>query len=322
MHYRLISPVFLAAFLMTLLLSACSAASQAASGDPQAAGSGKLQVVATTTLVGDVVKNIGGEDIDLHVLIPAGVDEHAFEPNPQDIARVSRADLVFMNGAGLEQFTERLTENAGGKARLIPVSDGIPLKEATAHAEETEEAHEGETGDPHVWLDPNNVLVWVDNIEKALAEANPENAAEFKKNAEAYRQQLKELDGWISQQVDTVPVENRKLVTDHTIFTYFASRYGFEQVGAVVPGYSSLSAPSAQELAALEDSIRALGVPVIFVGNTVNTSLSERVAQDTQIRLVQILTGSLTEADGPAPTYLEYMRFNVNAIVSALGQAK
>jgi ABC-type Zn uptake system ZnuABC Zn-binding protein ZnuA len=108
------------------------------------------------------------------------------------------------------------------------------------------------------------------------------------------------------------------LVTDHTVFTYFASRYGFEQVGAVVPGFSSLSSPSAQQLAALHDSIRELGVPAVFVGNTANNTLSERVAQDTQVKLVQVVTGSLTGADGPAPTYLEYMRYNVNAFVNAL----
>ena len=313
MRYRWFSLVFLTAFLI-VLLSACAPVTQS--------DSGKLRVVATTTLVGDVVKNIGGEHIDLHVLIPPGVDEHAFEPNPQDIASVARADLVFLNGAGLETFTGRLMENAGGKAKMVEVSEGITLLESTHVAEEASEGHVEEKGDPHVWLDPNNVQVWVTNIEKTLAEAEPENTAAYQKNAESYRQQLKDLDAWIAQQVDALPAESRKLVTDHTIFTYFASRYGFEQVGAVVPGYSSLAAPSAQELAALQDSIRALGVPVIFVGNTVNTSLAERVAQDTQTRLVPILTGSLTESDGPAPTYLEYMRFNVDAIVSALEQAK
>lgn len=320
MGSRWFLPIFLSVLLMAML-SSCGAVSQGDGSKSPAGAAGNLQVVTTTTLVGDVVKNIGGEHIQLHGLIPAGVDEHAFEPNPQDIAQVGQADLVFMNGAGLEQFTNRLIENAGSNAKLIAVSDGITLKESTAHVDEPV-AQGTASGDPHVWMDPNNVLVWVDNIEKALAEADPQHMADYQKNAEQYRQQLKELDAWIAQQVEKVPTGKRKLVTDHTIFTYFASRYSFDQVGAVVPGYSSVSEPSAQELAALEDNIRKLGVPVIFVGNTVNPALSERVAEDTDTRLVQILTGSLTAADGPAPTYLEYMRFNVNAIVSTLGQAK
>jgi ABC-type Zn uptake system ZnuABC Zn-binding protein ZnuA len=159
------------------------------------------------------------------------------------------------------------------------------------------------------------VLVWVDNIEKALIQADPVHSADYQKNAEAYRQQLRELDAWVSKQVNQVPQERRKLVTDHLVFTYFARRYGFEQVGAVVPGYSTMAAPSAQELAALENAVRELGVPVIFVGNTVNPSLSERVTQDTNTRLVYILTGSLGDQ---GKTYIEYMRHNVAVMVEGL----
>ena len=134
----------------------------------------------------------------------------------------------------------------------------------------------------------------------------------------AYRQELIDLDQWILEQVAQIPEANRELVTDHQLFIYFANRYGFEQIGAIVPGYSTLSEPSAQELAQLEDAIRELGVRAIFVGNTVNPALAQRVANDTGTKLVFLYTGSLTEATGPAPTYLDYMRFNVQAIVEAL----
>ena len=307
MLHRLPTLLAISILAFSFILSGCT--------PPPAGADGKLQVVATTTIVGDIVKNIGGSNIDLTVLIPANVDEHGFEPTPQDIARVARAGLVFENGAGLETFLQKLMKNAGGSARLVSVSDGIPLQ-ASVETDSGQKAPFGQ--DPHVWTDPNNVLIWVDNIEKSLSQALPENADEFKKNAEAYRQQLKDLDAWVKQQVDQIASERRQLVTDHLVFTYFASRYGFVQVGAVVEGYSTLAAPSAQDLARLEDSIRRLGVPVIFVGNTVNPTIAERVASDTNTRLVPILTGSLTDPNGAAPSYIEYIKYNVTTIVEAL----
>jgi len=295
-----------------LFLAACSAP-PAESSTP----TGTLKVVATTTMIGDIVRNIGGEQIDLSVLLPVGTDPHNFEPSPKDIALISDADIVFTNGAGLESFMTRLLENAGGNANIISLSDGLELIDATE-----EGVHAGETAgggsDPHVWMDPNNVQHWVDRIEQALSEADPEHAATYKANAQAYRQALSDLDGWISQQVAQVPQANRKIVSDHVVFGYFAKRYGFEQVGAVIPSISTLAAPSAQELADLEDAIKKLGVRAIFVDSTVNPTLSQRIASDTHTQLVPIYSGSLSAADGPAATYLDFMRANVSAIVQAL----
>ena len=142
----------------------------------------------------------------------------------------------------------------------------------------------------------------------------------FAANAAAYKAELQGLDSWIRDEVATVPEASRKLVTDHTVFGYFADRYGFQQAGAVVPGYSTLSEPSAQEVASLEDTLRTLGVKAIFVGNTVNSSLSQRVADDTGIQVIPVYTGSLSDPGGPAATYLDYMRYNVDAFVGGLKQ--
>lgn len=302
-----------ALLIASAMISGCSSISPASSG--------KMKVVATTMLVGDVVRTIGGDRIDVTVLIPANVDEHAYEPTAREVASAADADIVFISGAGLERFIEQMMINAGGSSRLVSVSDGITLLSGPANveaqAEDNHTAEEG-SGDPHVWTDPHNVLIWVDNIEKALIEVEPSSAAYFQENAASYRQQLKDLDAWVVEHVAAVPESQRRLVTDHLVFTYFASRYGFEQVGAIVPGYSTAAAPSAQELAALEDHIQSMNVPVIFVGATVNQSLASRVAQDTGTQLVQIYTGSLTGPDGDAPTYIDYMKYNVNAIVTAL----
>lgn len=305
---------------LSLALAACAPA--ASPGQPTAAGDGSLRVVATTTIVGDVVRNVGGDAIDLTVLLPVGADPHGFEPAPADIAAVSAADAVFVNGLDLEQFLTTLLENAGGHARTVAVSDGIvPLssagdpEDAAAHDEEAE--HAG-GGDPHTWTDPNNVLVWVDNIQRALAELDPANAPTYSANAARYKAELQTLDGWISQQVGQIPPSERRLVTDHAVFGYFARRYGFEQTGAVAPGYSTLAESSAQELARLEDRLRGEGVKAIFVGSTASSALSQRVADDTGIQLVRVYSGSLSAPGGPAATYLDYMRYNVAAMVKAL----
>ncbi|MFZ5809873.1 MAG: metal ABC transporter substrate-binding protein [Chloroflexota bacterium] len=302
---------------------------------PAVESGSRLNVLATTTIVADVVRNIGGEKINLTVLLPTGVDPHSFQPAPQDIAKMADADLIFANGAGLEEFLTPMIESANAREKVIYVSEGIELLESaesddlsheaevpssTHTAEEPEHHHEG--GDPHVWFDPNNVIIWTHNITQALSKMDPANAESYQKNSENYLTELKALDEWIRQQVSSIPAENRKLVTDHLVFTYFAERYGFVQEGAVIPGYSTVAEPSAQEIAALEDIIRQQGVKAIFVGNSVNPALSRRVAEDTGVQLITIFTGSLSAPGGGADTYLEFMRYNVNAIVQALSSAK
>jgi ABC-type Zn uptake system ZnuABC Zn-binding protein ZnuA len=300
--------VVVASLLAVMVLAGC------AQSAPASPGSGsKLKVVATTTLVGDVVEAIGGDAIELAVLLPVGADPHAFEPTPQDMARVADAAVVFANGAGLEAFLDRLLANAGGNAEIVRVSEGITLRD---FAGEDDHAHGGK--DPHVWTDPNHVMVWTRNIEDVLSRLDGAHAAHYQANAEAYRGKLGDLDTWVRTEVAQIPESNRKLVTDHMAFGYFADRYGFEQIGAVVPGYSTVAQPSAQEIADLEDRIREYDVKAVFVGDTVNPALARRVAEDTGIKLVFLYTGSLTAPGGDASTYLDYVRYNVSAIVGAL----
>jgi len=236
-----------------------------------------LRVVATTTIVADVVSHVGGEQIELTTLLPPGADPHTFEPTPQDAVAVAQAHILFANGVGLEEFLAPFLASAGADVPVVPVSHGVELLRFEAHHhDEDEHEHAHDEADPHTWFDPHNVILWTYNIERALIALDPANAEAYAANAAAYEAQLEELDAWIVEQVATVPASRRKLVTDHTAFTYFAHRYGFEQVGAVFPGYSTLAQPSAQELAALQDLIAAQGVPAVFVGITVNPSLAER----------------------------------------------
>lgn len=310
------------ALLTLMLLSGCRPLANehsdelpALSAVPLATGE-RLRVVATTSIVGDVVQSVGGERIELTVLLPPGTDPHTYQPTPQDAAAIADAHVVFANGAGLETFLDPLLESAGATPRLVPVSYGTDL----LRLEEPEAEHNHEHGkvDPHVWFDPLNVIVWTDNIAWALSALDAAHAAEYQANAASYQAELRALDTWIAEQVALIPPERRILVSDHASFGYFIRRYGLREGGTIVAGFSTMAAPSAQEIAALEETIATLGVPAIFVSTTVNPTLAQRIAQDTGTQLVPLYVGSLSEPGGPADSYLALMRYDTTAIVEAL----
>ena len=279
----------------------------------------KLGVVATTSILADVVGRIGGDEIELLSLIPIGVDPHAFEPSPRDAQALSEADVVLINGFGLEAFLEDLIRQAGGSAPVVSASLGIaPLPFEGEEHEDEDGAHEEHGADPHTWLDPNNVAHWTDTIEAALTALDLSHAEVFASNGEAYRAELATLDREIRDIVSRIPLENRKLVTDHDELGYFADAYGFTVVGTVIPGASSLSEPSAGQLADLLDQVKAQQVPAVFVSSVVYPALVETFAADAGIRVAALYAHSLTAPDGPAPTYLELMRYNAETIAAAL----
>jgi ABC-type Zn uptake system ZnuABC Zn-binding protein ZnuA len=269
-----------------------------------------LRLAATTSIVGDVVRAVGGEAISLTVLLPAGADPHTFEPTPREMASLSDAEAIFVNGGGLETFLDSLL--AAVAVPVVSVSDGIVLRALAPGGEE-------EGTDPHVWFDPTNLVVWAENIAQELALLDPSNADGYAARAGAYAQELRDLDAWIVGAVAAIPRERRKLVSDHQDFGYFVARYGFDELGTVVPGLSTLAEPSAQDLAALETAIRESGVPAVFVGMTVNPALAEQVAAETGTRVVFLYSEALSAPGGPASTYLDLMRYNVDTIVRALG---
>ncbi len=297
-------------------------------------GPSPLRVVASTTIVGDVVAQVGGDGIDCTVLFPPGSDPHTFQPRPEDVAVIGAADVIVINGLGLEEALAPVLES-NARGTVVHASEGIPPLQLGdgQHGSQGEEPQEGEPedergptaadhhhegGDPHTWTDPNNVIVWTENIAAALSEADPAHAAAYRANAEAYAGRLRELDAWIRVRVAPIPPERRRLVSDHLVFGYFAQEYGFQQVGALIGSFSSNASPSARELAQLEERIRAARVPAIFVGMSANPTLAEQVANDTGIQVVRIYTGSLSEPGGKADTYLKYMQYNVTAIAEGL----
>jgi manganese/iron transport system substrate-binding protein len=285
----------------------------------------KLRVVATLNLLGDVVRNVGGDHIELTSLLPIGADPHTYSASPADLRTLSDAHVIFMVGAGVEESLMSVVENREGGSVLIAVNTGLDLltlsevehgaaEEQTADVED----HHHAGLDPHTWMSVPNVEHWVETIAHTLSALDPANAEAYATAAAAYTGELAMLEQEIVAAVATIPPEQRKLVTDHDVFAYFAAHYGFTLVGAVVPALSTSAEPSAQELAALQEQIKAQGVPAIFVGTTVNPALEEQIASDLGIKVVALYTESLSAPNGAAPTYLDFMRYNVKAIVETL----
>lgn len=283
----------------------------------------KLRVVATTSIIGDVVRNIGGDRIDLAVLMDAGQDPHSYQPVAQDLAAIETAHIIFINGLGLEEsLLDSIEATATGP--IVPVSaslEPIPFEGEPEHEEEEEAEH---LFDPHFWLDPNNVMVWAENITAALSSADPRGSDAYRAGAEAYTAELEALDAFIRQQVALIPPANRKLVTDHASFGYFAEEYGFEQIGTVVPGVSTTVEPSAGDLAKLVEMIQEQGVTAIFVSTASSSRLQElstTIAQEagTDISILTLYIGALDVPGQPGDTYLGMMRYNLGQIVNGLG---
>ena len=279
----------------------------------------KLQVVATTSIVGDVVGRIGGDAIELTTLMGRGADPHTYVATPSDSAAVHDAHVLFSNGAGLEEGMSELTLDSSGGAVHIPLSDNLPLLGA-AYAGKAQQPGPGEAmgqPDPHVWFDVQNILAWTKTVLETLSSLDPADRSSYQASADAFAQELEDLDTWILEQVAIIPQSNRKLVTNHETLGYFARRYGFELVGAVYP-LSPSSEPSARDLAGLEEAIRQYGLSVLFTEGTVRPVLADQVARDTGVRLVPLYTESLGPPGSGAESYIAMIRYDVQAIVAAL----
>ena len=294
----------IAIMMIGLVLTGCA-------GQPQAANGGGLQVLASNEFLADLTRQVAGERAAVSSLIPTGVDPHAFEPAPQDVTRVAASQVLVINGGGLEAWLEGVLANAGGQRLVITASQGLVPRPA-------DDAEEHPEGDPHFWLDPMLAKTYVANIRDGLSQADPAGAQIYAANTEAYLRQLDDLDAWIRARVESIPPEKRLLVTNHESFGYFAERYGFTLVGAVVPSVSSSASPTAQDLARLIDQIRQSGAPAVFLESGSNPELAEQVAADTG---AQVVEGLLSHSFGPGvQDYIAMMKWNVDLIVGALGR--
>jgi ABC-type Zn uptake system ZnuABC Zn-binding protein ZnuA len=263
-----------------------------------------LDVVASSTVFADLVRNVGGPDVAVDSLVPAGADVHTFDPTPGTIAKLARADVVVMNGLGVDDWLDNVVADAGA---VPPVKLGegldVPLIEDEAGP------------NPHLWMDVAYAKLYAGRIADALVAADPAHEAGYRERAAAYGARLDELDGWVRGQLASVPEADRRVVTMHDAFPYFARAYGLEVVGVAIgaPGQD----PSAADITALVDTIRRTGVKAVFAEDQFSPKLVEALASETGTTVVaDLFDDSL--GDPPVTSYEQLIRWDTERIVDAL----
>jgi zinc/manganese transport system substrate-binding protein len=265
----------------------------------------RLNVVTSFSILGDFVKNVGGERVEVTTLVGADGDVHVYTPTPADARKITEAKLLVVNGFGLEGWLPRLLQAAGGKASIVTATKGIaPLRL-------------GSDADPHAWQSVANARQYVINIRDALAAADPSDADDFAKKAEAYLAQLEALDAEAQQALKQIPESRRKVISTHDAFGYFAARYGIQFIAPI--GVSTESEPSARDIAAIIKQVKAAHIPAVFLERIGDPRLMRRISAETGAKIGGTLySDSLTDEKGDAPTYIDMVRHNITTLTSAL----
>ncbi|MFT4184844.1 MAG: zinc ABC transporter substrate-binding protein [Rhizobium sp.] len=294
------------------LLLSTAVAAFVAFGVAAPASAETLNVVASFTVLADVVKQVGGEHVKVSSLVGPNGDPHEFEPSPADAKTLNAAKLTFVSGEGLEGWMDRLISASGYKGTPVVASDGINTRTMV---------DDGKTvTDPHVWNSPVNVKVWVANIEKALSAADPADAADFKANAERYTKVLTELDAYTHEKFDKVADDRRKILTSHDAFGYFGREYKVTFLSPL--GVSTETEASAAAVAKLIEQIRTEHVKTYFFENSNDPRLVKQVAKATGAAPGgELYVESLSKANGPAPTYEKMFRYNVDQLAAAMAKS-
>ena len=269
--------------------------------------SAKVKVVATFSILGDMVQNIGGNNIELTTLVGANGDGHVYEPTPADAKSVAAAEVVFVNGLGFEGWIDRLVKASGYKGKVIIATKGIKdLK------------FEGEL-DPHAWQDLSNGRIYIKNIKNALIDVNPKNSDYYKKNFIAYDEILESMDKSTKDRFADISKKNRKVITSHDAFLYFGRAYDIDFRSPV--GVTTESEPSAGELAALITEMRKDGIKALFAENITDPRLIKQLAREVSAEIGGTLySDALSDASEPANTYINMFKYNVNELASVLSK--
>ncbi|MEU6857529.1 zinc ABC transporter substrate-binding protein AztC [Glycomyces sp. NPDC046736] len=281
-------------------------------------GSDRSGIVVTTNILGDLTRNVVGDQAEVTVLMGSDADPHSFGVSAQQAASLEGAELLVHNGLGLEEGVFSHVEAA--------VASGVPDLAVGEHVDPIDYTADESAGrpDPHFWTDPVRVGDAVDLIaDQVIEHVEGVDAAQVRANADAYRKQIDDLHEFATEQFGTIPQEHRKLVTDHHVFGYLAQRYDFEIIGAVIPSGTTLASPSGSDLKDLADAVAESGVPVVFADASQPDRLVQAMAEeaDVRIEIVPLFTESLTGPGGGAGTYLEMARSNTEAITAGLGAA-
>jgi zinc/manganese transport system substrate-binding protein len=273
----------------------------------------RVKVVATFSILGDFVRNVGGDHVELTTLVGPDADAHTYQPKPSDARAVAAASAMVSNGMGFEGWTTRLATAAPLKGRHIIASAGVTPLQAAGHGH----GHAHGAGDPHCWQDVACTRRYVANIAAGLGSVDAPHTAHYLALAERYDRQLAELDTWIKAEIAKVPPDKRKVISGHEAFRYFARAYG---VRFLAPrGYNTQNEPSARDVAALIREVREQKIKALFVENMTNPGLVEQIARDSGgVVGGRLYSDALSKADGPAATYDAMMRHNVVALVAGM----
>ncbi len=299
------APVLAAAGLLLLALFAAGCSSGSGARD------GQIEVVATTTQIGDWVREVGGKAVAVDQILQPNTDPHEYEPRPSDVAGAAGAKLVFASGDELDGWIDQVVSDSGSDAEVVDLGATVPIQLPGESS-----GAEASQYDPHWWHDPRNAEFVVREIAHRLALADPRHKAEFTRNAGAYLAKLLFLDGEIATCMESVPAARRKLVTDHDAFGYFAQRYGIDVVGAVIPSQTTQAQPSAKDLSALASLIEREGVEAIFPESSLSPKVAEAIAEQTGAAADYTLYGdTLGPAGSDGATYLQMEAANASSMV-------
>ena len=295
-------------------LTAVAAAVAAVAGLVPGRGQNKAQdrprAVATFSILGDLVRNVGGERAELATLVGPNGDVHVYAPTPGDVKTIAAATIVFVNGLGLEGWIDRLIAASATRAPVVVTSTGIKTRSGSR-------SHDQAASDPHAWQSVANAKIYIENIKDGFSAADRTGEKNYQNNVAAYLAQLDALDREIKAAIAPIPSARRKVITTHSAFGYFADAYGIEFIAA--EGLSTEAEPSAREVARLIEQIRRENVTALFLENVADSRLLQRIAAETGVRIGgKLYSDALSPPDGPAATYIEMMRSNVRELTSAL----
>ncbi len=297
--------------------SLASVQNNRAQNNPAQTSTTQTRVATSFTVIEDLVRNVGGNRVTITNFVPRDGDAHTYQPSTRDVKSLAGAQLVFVNGLGLENWFQKLLKNAASNARVVTVSDGLPRRKLTV-GESSIGKSSGQT-DPHLWWDPVNVIGYTKAIQRALSTVDPAGKPVYASNATQYIRAWQALDTWTKLEVAKLPAANRKLVTNHDALGYFAARYGFTILGNVIPSFGTESEPSARETARLIDTLRRYQVRALFTENVIPPKLVQQVAAETGAKVAPPLyTDALGQVGSPGETLLKAFRYNVSTIVTAL----
>ena len=265
-----------------------------------------IKVVASFSILGDLVRNVGGSSVDVTTLVGPDSDAHVYSPTPADAKKIADARLIVVNGLGFEGWLPRLIKSSSSKAKIVTASDGIaPLRL-------------GSDADPHAWQSVGNAKAYVGNIRTALSAADPSGAEQYRANAEVYLAKLDALDREVRDAIAKLPSERRKVISTHNAFGYFAASYGIEFIAPL--GVSTESEPSARDIAKIITQVKQAKIPAVFLENVSDPRLMQRISAETGAKVGGTLySDGLTGEKGDVPTYIDMVRHNIKALTRALG---